>query len=211
MLEEIYAAEREAGVKVGSLVLMGIGEPLDNFDNVMKFLKILSSEEGKNLSLRHVSLSTCGLVDRIYDLMELKLPLTLSISLHASDTETRSNIMPVNKRYPLPELMKACRKYFEVTGRRISFEYALIQGVNDSKEYADNLANLLKGMISHVNLIPINPVKENSYKRGSRASIENFQKMLEKRGINATIRRELGSDISAACGQLRLSRAKEEV
>ena len=210
MLEEIYAVERDSGVKVGSLVLMGIGEPLDNFDNVMKFFEILSSPEGKNLSLRHVSLSTCGIVERIYDLANKKLGITLSISLHASDNETRSQIMPVNKRYSIEELLKACRIYFELTGRRISYEYALISGVNDTEKYADDLAKLLKPMICHVNLIPVNPVKENSYKRSSRASIENFRRLLEKRGINATIRRELGSDISAACGQLRLSRKKEE-
>lgn len=210
MLEEIYAVERDSNIKVGSLVLMGIGEPLDNFDNVMKFFEILSSLDGKNLSLRHVSLSTCGLVDRIYDLMDKKLGVTLSISLHASDNETRSKIMPVNKRYNLNELIVACKKYFEVTGRRITFEYALISGVNDSEDYAKKLANLLKGMTCHVNLIPVNPVKENSYKRGSKNSIENFRKMLEKLGVNATIRRELGSDISAACGQLRLAKVKGE-
>ncbi len=201
--------ERDSGVKVGSLVLMGIGEPLDNFDNVMKFLEILSSPEGKNLSLRHVSLSTCGIVERIYDLMERKLGITLSISLHASDNETRSKIMPVNKKYSIEELLTACKKYFEITGRRISFEYALINGVNDTEKHADELAKLLNHMICHVNLIPVNPVKENSYKRSSASSIENFRKLLEKRGINATIRRELGSDISAACGQLRLSRNKK--
>ncbi len=209
MLEEIYAVERDSGVKVGSLVLMGIGEPLDNFDNVMKFLEILSSPEGKNLSLRHVSLSTCGIVERIYDLMERKLGITLSISLHASDNETRSRIMPINRKYSIEELLTACKKYFEITGRRISFEYALINGVNDTEKHADELAKLLNHMICHVNLIPVNPVKENSYKRSSASSIENFQKLLEKHGINATIRRELGSDISAACGQLRLSRNKK--
>lgn len=209
MLEEIYAVERDSGVKVGSLVLMGIGEPLDNFDNVMKFLEILSSPEGKNLSLRHVSLSTCGIVERIYDLMERKLGITLSISLHASDNETRSKIMPINRKYSIEELLTACKKYFEITGRRISFEYALINGVNDTEKHADELAKLLNHMICHVNLIPVNPVKENSYKRSSASSIENFRKLLEKHGINATIRRELGSDISAACGQLRLSRNKK--
>lgn len=210
MLEEIYAVERDCGEKVGSLVLMGIGEPLDNYDNVLKFFEILSSPQGKNLSLRHVSLSTCGVVDKIYDLMEKKLGVTLSISLHASDNETRSKIMPINKRYNLGELIPACREYFKVTGRRITFEYALIQGVNDSEDYANRLANLLRGMICHVNLIPVNPVRENSYKRGSKNSIETFRKTLEERGVNATVRRELGSDISAACGQLRLAKVKGE-
>ena len=192
-----------------SIVLMGIGEPLDNFDNVMQFLEILSSPEGMNLSLRHVSLSTCGLVDGIYKLMEKKLQLTLSISLHAPNDEIRNRTMPVNKKYNVAELMKACRDYFRVTGRRISFEYALIGGVNDRPQDAKELAALLKGMPCHVNLIPVNPVKERGYQRGSRESIARFQQQLEKLGINATVRRELGSDINAACGQLRRAAEQE--
>lgn len=209
MLEEVYAAQRESGEKVSSIVLMGIGEPLDNFDNVMQFLEILSSPEGMNLSLRHVSLSTCGLVDGIYKLMEKKLQLTLSISLHAPNDEIRNRTMPVNKKYNVAELMKACRDYFRVTGRRISFEYALIGGVNDRPQDAKELAALLKGMPCHVNLIPVNPVKERGYQRGSRESIARFQQQLEKLGINATVRRELGSDINAACGQLRRAAEQE--
>ena len=201
MLDEIYTLTRDSGQRVSNVVLMGIGEPLDNYDNVMKFLNILSSEQGYNLSLRH--LSTCGLVDRIYELAAHKSGLTLSISLHAPNDEIRSRTMPINNRYPIDELLKACRYYFQQTGRRISFEYALIEGVNDEICHANELADRLKGMAAHVNLIPVNPVKERGFKRGSRQRIEAFQKALEKRGVNATIRRELGADINAACGQLR--------
>ena len=203
MLDEIYTLTRESGQRVSNVVLMGIGEPLDNFENVMKFMRILSSPQGYNLSLRHLSLSTCGLVDRIYELAEQKLGLTLSISLHAPNDAIRSQTMPINKRYDIEELLKACRYYFEKTGRRISFEYALIEGVNDEIAHANELADRLKGMAAHVNLIPVNPVKERGFKRGSRQRIEAFQKALEQRGVNATVRRELGADINAACGQLR--------
>lgn len=203
MLDEIYTLTQDSGERVSNVVLMGIGEPLDNYDNVMKFLRILSSPEGYNLSLRHLSLSTCGLVDKIYELADQKLGLTLSISLHAPNDEIRSQTMPVNKRYPMEELLKACRYYFKQTGRRISFEYALIEGVNDELRHANELADRLKGMAAHVNLIPVNPVKERGFKRGSRQRIEAFQKALEARGVNATVRRELGADINAACGQLR--------
>ena len=203
MLDEIYTLTRESGQRVASVVLMGIGEPLDNYDNVMKFMRILSSPQGYNLSLRHLSLSTCGLVDRIYELAGQKLGLTLSISLHAPNDAIRSQTMPINKRYNVEELLEACRYYFAQTGRRISFEYALIEGVNDEIAHANELADRLKGMPAHVNLIPVNPVKERGFKRGSRQRIEAFQKALEQRGVNATIRRELGSDINAACGQLR--------
>lgn len=203
MLEEVMFSEKDSGLKISNIVLMGIGEPLDNFENVMKFMRILSSPQGYNLSLRHLSLSTCGLVDRIYELAEQKLGLTLSISLHAPNDAIRSQTMPINKRYDIEELLKACRYYFEKTGRRISFEYALIEGVNDEIAHANELADRLKGMAAHVNLIPVNPVKERGFKRGSRQRIEAFQKALEQRGVNATVRRELGADINAACGQLR--------
>ena len=203
MLDEIYTVTRDSGQRVSNVVLMGIGEPFDNYDNVMKFLHILSSPEGYNLSLRHLSLSTCGLVDRIYQLAEEKVGLTLSISLHAPNDEIRSQTMPINKRYPIDELLEACRYYFNKTGRRISFEYALIEGVNDEVRHANELADRLRGMSAHVNLIPVNPIKERGFKRGSRQRIEAFQKALEARGVNATIRRELGADINAACGQLR--------
>ena len=203
MLDEVYAAEEATGKTVNSLVLMGIGEPLDNFDNVLRFLELLSSPEGKNLSLRHVSLSTCGLVDRIYQLMEKKLQLTLSISLHAPNDRIREQTMPVNRRWNMEQLLKACRDYFRATSRRISFEYALIQGVNDSPEAARELAERLRGMPAHVNLIPVNAVRERGYRRSSGEQIRRFVEILENNGVNATVRRELGSDINAACGQLR--------
>lgn len=200
MLLQIYETERDSGRHVDSIVLMGIGEPLDNFDNVMKFLTLLNNE-GDGMSLRHISLSTCGIVDRIYDLAELKTGLTLSISLHAATDEKRSSIMPINKKYNLQQLMKACRDYFKKTGRRISFEYSLIEGVNDTEQSADELIKLLGGMLCHVNLIPINEIRERDFKKSR--YVERFQKRLTDAGINATVRRTLGADISAACGQLR--------
>lgn len=202
MLMQLYETERNSGKKVSSIVLMGIGEPLDNFENVVKFLKLLSCEKGTNMSLRHVSLSTCGLVPKIYELAEMKLGLTLSISLHATTDEKRSEIMPVNRSYNIEELIKACRTYIDKTGRRISFEYALMDGINDSQEQAKELAKLLKGMICHVNIIPVNKIKERNYV-SNRSSAMRFQKHLENLGVNATIRRTLGTDINAACGQLR--------
>lgn len=202
MLLQIYEAERESGRHVDSLVLMGIGEPLDNFDNVVRFLQILSFEIGKNLSLRHVSLSTCGLVDRIYDLAEYKFGLTLSVSLHSVTDKKRSAVMPINNRYCISELLKACRDYIEKTGRRISFEYSVIHNVNDSAEDAEGLIRLLKGMNCHVNLIPINEIKERDFK-SDRKALSRFSEMLEKGGLNVTTRRTLGADINAACGQLR--------
>ena len=202
MLLQLYEAERNSEKKVSSIVLMGIGEPLDNFDNVIKFLRILSSEKGTNMSLRHVSLSTCGLVPKIYELADMKLGLTLSISLHATTNEKRSEIMPVNRSYNIQELMDACRNYIKKTGRRISFEYALIDGLNDSRQQAEELAKLLKGMICHVNIIPVNKIKERNYV-SNRSLAMRFQKYLEELGVNATIRRTLGTDINAACGQLR--------
>ncbi len=200
MLLQIYETERDSGRHVDSIVLMGIGEPLDNYDNVMKFLSLLNNE-GDGMSLRHISLSTCGIVDRIYDLAELKTGLTLSISLHAATDEKRSSIMPINKKYNLEQLMKACRDYFKKTGRRISFEYSLIEGVNDTEQSADELIKLLGGMLCHVNLIPINEIRERDFKKSR--YVERFQKRLTDAGINATVRRTLGADISAACGQLR--------
>lgn len=200
MLLQIYESERDSGRAVNSIVLMGIGEPLDNFDNVVKFLKILNSE-GNGMSLRHLSLSTCGVVDGIYKLAELKLGVTLSISLHAATDEKRSAIMPINNRYNLGELMRACDDYFAVTGRRISFEYSLIEGVNDTDESAVELIRLLGGKNCHVNLIPINEIKEREFKKSR--YVERFQRKLLSAGINATVRRTLGADINAACGQLR--------
>lgn len=202
ILGQLYETEYATGRKVSSIVLMGIGEPLDNFDNVVKFLNILSSPEGANMSLRHVSLSTCGLVDRIYDLMKLDLGLTLSISLHSPYDEKRSELMPINRKYRIPELMKACRDYFDATGRRISFEYALIDGENDSQKDAEALCALTGGMPSHINIIPVNSIKERGY-RSDRASAQRFCRLLNSLGANATVRRTLGADINAACGQLR--------
>lgn len=210
MLDQVYESGRDLGERIGHVVLMGIGEPLDNFEAVVDFLTILSSPEGLGLSLRHVSLSTCGLVEEIERLAALRLPLTLSVSLHAVDNGTRSAIMPVNRRWPLEELLAACRRYFAATGRRVSFEYALIAGENDSREDAEKLAKLLKGMGCHVNLIPVNPVQERPYRRSGPGRVRAFQQALAGLGINATVRRELGSDIAAACGQLRNAGESEQ-
>ena len=198
MLGQMYESERDSGKTLDSVVLMGIGEPLDNFDNVMKFLKILD-ESG--FSLRRVSLSTCGVVDRIYELAKLKLGVTLSVSLHAATDEKRSEIMPINKKYPLKTLMKACDDYFAATGRRISFEYSLIEGVNDDESSAKELISLLGGKNCHINLILINEVRERGFRKSP--YVERFQRLLTKAGMNATVRRTLGADINAACGQLR--------
>ncbi len=202
ILLQLYETERDSGIKVSSIVLMGIGEPLDNFENVTKFLEILSDKDGNGMSLRHVSLSTCGVVPRIYDLAEKNYGLTLSISLHATTDDKRSEIMPVNNKYNIKELMTACKQYLSKTGRRISFEYALIDGVNDSYEQAVRLSKLLRGMQSHVNIIPVNKIKEREYK-SNRKSANKFKDYLVNLGVNATVRRTLGSDIDAACGQLR--------
>lgn len=204
MLGELYEITRLFG-PIDSVVLMGIGEPLDNYENLMDFLTILSDPRGMGMSLRHLSLSTCGLVPQIDRLAERRLGLTLSVSLHAADDETRSAIMPVNNAYPIAELMRACRDYYARTGRRISYEYALIDSVNDTPAHADRLARLLAGQNCHINLIPVNPVAERSTRRSSEQAVRAFAKLLEQRGLNATVRRELGSDIAAACGQLRRS------
>lgn len=210
ILMQIYETEKDAGVRVSGVVLMGIGEPLDNYDNVVKFLRLLSDKNGNDLSLRHVSLSTCGIVPRIYDLAELRLGLTLSVSLHCPDNKKRSEIMPVNRTYNIPELIDACRYYIDRTGRRITFEYAVIDDVNSSDADADKLADLLRGINCHVNLIPVNKVKERNY-HTARSGVADFAKRLGRRGINATIRRTLGSDIEAACGQLRRDAGKNDL
>lgn len=207
ILEQVYAAERDSGKRVGSVVLMGIGEPLDNFDNVLRFLELVSADEGNNLSLRHVSLSTCGLTEQIRRLADHRLQLTLSVSLHAPNDEIRTKTMPVARRYRYEELLEACRSYADQTGRRISFEYALIQGVNDSKACAEELASRLKGMLCHVNLIPVNEIREADYRKTDRQRVYDFQSWLTERGINTTVRRTLGTDINAACGQLRREEA----
>jgi len=209
ILMQIYQTEQDAGVKVSGIVLMGIGEPLDNYDNVIKFLGLLSDKNGNDMSLRHVSLSTCGIVPKIYELAERKLQLTLCISLHSADNSRRSEIMPVNRAYDISELLKACRYYIDNTGRRITFEYAVIDNVNSSDKDADKLADLLRGINCHVNLIPVNKVKERNYTT-ARSGVADFAKRLSKRGINATVRRTLGSDIEAACGQLRRDAADQK-
>lgn len=203
IINQVIFAKKDIGERISNIVMMGIGEPLDNFDNVIKFLKNINCEEGLNIGYRHISLSTCGIVPKIYELAKCQFPITLSVSLHAPNNEIRSSIMPINKKYPIEELMAACRDYIKTTTRRISFEYSLISGVNDSMENADELANLLKGMLAHVNLIPVNKIEERDYKKGNKKQINDFCERLNKRGVNATIRRELGSDIQASCGQLR--------
>lgn len=203
MLSEIYTASEDLGIKISHIVLMGTGEPLDNYENVLKFLELVTDEKGLNISMRHISLSTCGIVPRIYELAEKKLGLTLSVSLHAPYDELRSSTMPVNDRWSIEELIKACRYYTEITSRRISFEYAMINGVNDSLQCAQMLVKLLKGMLCHVNLIPVNNVRENNYEKSKDNNIKNFASFLEKNGITVTVRRTLGSDIDASCGQLR--------
>ncbi len=203
MLDQILAVRRDTGRPVSHVVLMGIGEPLDNLSNVLRFLHVLSCKGGLNMSLRHVSLSTCGLVEGIYRLMEEKLQLTLSVSLHAPNDAIRSSIMPVNRKWGVDALLKACRDYIKATGRRISFEYALIDGVNDSPACAEELGKRLRGMLCHVNLIPANPVKERAYRKSPEEKIQRFRRVLERAGLTVTIRRTLGADIDASCGQLR--------
>ena len=200
---EIYTAQKDIGERISHIVLMGIGEPLDNFDEVMRFLENISSPEGVNIGMRNISLSTCGLVPKIDQLAEKKLQLTLSVSLHAPNNEIRSGMMPVNDAYPVEVLMQAVRRYQDTTGRRVSFEYSMVRGVNDSDACAKQLANLIRGMGAHVNLIPINPVDGSPYSATDAANVHRFQQKLESLGVNATVRRRLGSEISAACGQLR--------
>ena len=203
ILSQIHMAQKDLNIRISHVVLMGVGEPMDNFDNVLRFLRLVTDEQGLNMSMRNISLSTCGVVDGIYKLMEEKLQLTLSISLHAPNDEIRSRTMPVNKKWNTETLLKACRDYTKATSRRISFEYAMISGVNDSDECARELASRLKGMLAHVNLIPVNEVRETGYKKSRTDRIESFMSILNSHGINTTVRRTLGSDINASCGQLR--------
>jgi len=205
MLAQVKMAEKDNEIRVSNIVMMGMGEPLDNYDNSIRFLRLVSHEKGMNVGLRHISLSTSGVVPGIYKLMNESLPITLSISLHAPNNEVRSKIMPINLRWNIEELLKACRDYIDKTSRRISFEYAVINGVNDSDEYAIQLASKLKGMLCHLNLIPANPVEENDFKSPDKAGIQHFCNTMNKYGINTTIRRTLGADINASCGQLRRS------
>ena len=203
MILQIEAAEKDNHIKISNVVLMGMGEPLDNYDSVVKFLELVSDEKGLNIGMRHISVSTCGLVDKIYKLAEMKKQVTLSVSLHAPNDEIRNSIMKINKRWNIKDLIDACKYYIAKTGRRISFEYTMMNGINDSKECATELAELLRGMICHVNLIPLNDSGEDKLTRSNMDKIYLFKSVLEKRGINATIRRTLGEDIEAACGQLR--------
>lgn len=207
---QIYAAQKDIGERISHIVLMGIGEPLDNFDNVMDFLSIISSPDGVNIGMRNISLSTCGIVPMIDKLAEKKLQLTLSISLHAPNDAMRSQMMPVNDAYPVAQLIAACRRYQQTTGRRVSFEYSMVRGVNDSPATAKELAALIWGMGAHVNLIPINPVDGSPYSATDAENVKRFQTLLTDLGVNATVRRRLGSDISAACGQLRREEAARE-
>ena len=218
MLGQIIAAEKDTGERISNVVMMGIGEPLDNYDNTVRFLRLVSSPDSLNIGLRHISVSTCGLVNGIKRLQEEDLPITLSISLHAYDNEVRSSIMPINNKYGIEELLSACRRYYEKTGRRISFEYTLIAGKNDSPEYAKRLAMTLKhGLYRnskpfpiHVNLIPVNEVEESGFSKSGADAVKRFSDTLNSLGINATVRRKLGSDINASCGQLRRAKLKEK-
>lgn len=205
ILKEVYTIQNISGERVSNIVLMGSGEPMDNFRNVVDFVKQVSSENDLHISQRNITISTCGLVEKIRELADMKLGITLAISLHASDDKIRRELMPIANKYSIAEILDACRYYFEKTGRRVSFEYSLVASVNDTIEEADRLASLLKGMNCHVNLIPVNPIKERDYKRSDKKAVEAFRKHLEKKGINATVRREMGSDIQGACGQLRKS------
>jgi 23S rRNA (adenine2503-C2)-methyltransferase len=211
MLDQVLFTQIDSGLPISHIVLMGIGEPLDNFDNVMRFLELVNSPEGMNISMRHISLSTCGLVPKIDELAKKKLQLTLSVSLHAPNDAVRNTIMPVNKAYPIDQLLDACRRYYAETGRRISFEYAMIDGVNDSVENAKELLRRMKGLPAHFNLIPLNHVEESPLKPSSRNAVARFQKTLEDGGIPATVRRTLGGDIDASCGQLRRKYNKEQI
>ena len=208
ILSQIHASQRDRNIRVSHVVLMGMGEPLDNYDNVMRFLDLVSDDNGLNLGMRNISLSTCGLVPRIYDLMERNYQLTLSISIHAPNDEIRQKIMPISRKYSMEELLRACRAYATHTGRRISFEYTMIQGVNDSDACAKELAQKLRGMLAHVNLIPANEFSESPFSRSRAQQVERFASILRKNGVNATIRRSLGNDIDASCGQLRLRTQK---
>lgn len=203
MLDQIYRIQSLTGERISNIVIMGSGEPMDNYDNVVKFLGLINSDKGLNISQRNITVSTCGLVPRIKQLAELKLQITLAISLHAPNDELRKTMMPIAYTYSIEQIMDACRYYLSQTARRISFEYSLVKGVNDSPECARQLIKLVHGMNCHINLIPVNPIKERDYEQSEKNSIHNFKEILEKAGVNVTIRREMGRDIDGACGQLR--------
>jgi len=210
MLDQVLFTQVDSGLPVSHIVLMGIGEPLDNFDNVMRFLELVNSEDGMNISMRHISLSTCGLVPKIDELAKRKLQISLAISLHGPNDGIRDRVMPVNKAYPIDVLLAACRRYYDATSRRIHFEYAMIDGVNDREEHAKELLRRLKGLPAHINLIPLNHVEESPLKPSSRAAVAKFQQILNDGGLTATVRRTLGGDIDASCGQLRRKYTKEQ-
>ncbi len=203
MLDQVYQIQKDTGERVSHVVVMGTGEPLDNYENLLKFIRLISDENGINISQRNLTVSTCGIVPAMYRLAEEKLQITLALSLHASSQEKRMELMPVAKKYEIHQVVKACRDYFAKTGRRITFEYSLVEGVNDSNEDAGRLGALIRGINCHVNLIPVNPIKERDYRQPNSETILNFKNKLEKYGINVTIRREMGRDIDGACGQLR--------
>lgn len=203
MLEQIYRIGQDIGERISNVVVMGTGEPLDNYENLIKFIEMLTDENGLHISQRNLTVSTCGIVPKMRELADRKLQITLALSLHASNQERRKELMPVANKYEISEVLDACRYYFEQTGRRITFEYSLVGGVNDTEEDAKELSGLIRGMNCHVNLIPVNPVKERDYVQSNQQVILNFKNKLEKNGINVTIRRERGSDIDGACGQLR--------
>lgn len=210
MLDQIYRIQRSTGERVSNVVVMGSGEPMDNYDNLIRFIRLLSDENGLNISQRNITVSTCGIVPKILELAEEGLSITLALSLHAPDDETRKTLMPIANSYSLSEVLPACREYYKKTGRRLTFEYSLVQGVNDNLDEAKRLTALLKDMQGHVNLIPVNPIKERDFKQSNRDAIDAFRGYLEKHGINVTIRREMGRDIGGACGQLRKSYLSEE-
>lgn len=205
ILSEILVVQNNIGERISNVVLMGSGEPLDNYDNVVKLLDLVSAEYGLNIGQRHITLSTCGIVPKIYELADRELSVTLALSLHAFSDEKRKEIMPIANKYTIDEILKACQYYIDKTKRRVTFEYSLVKDVNDSREDAKSLGKLLKGMLCHVNLIPVNEIKENSFKRSSKKTIEDFSEILKSYGVEVTTRREMGSDINAACGQLRRS------
>lgn len=211
MLEQIYSIIRHTGERVSNIVVMGTGEPMDNYENLVRFVRMISDEKGQNISQRNITVSTCGIVPNMKRLAEEKLQITLALSLHATTDEKRRQLMPIANKYSLNEVMDACKYYFEKTGRRITFEYSLVAGVNDTKEDANELVDLIKGMNCHVNLIPVNPIKERDYKQSNKEQIQKFRARIEKSGISATVRREMGRDIDGACGQLRRKHINKQI
>lgn len=206
ILAEVLVVQKDLGKRISNIVMMGIGEPFDNYDNVIKFLRLVNDKNGLNIGYRHISISTCGVVPKILELAKINMQVTLSISLHAALDSVREGMMPINKKYKIEQLIDACKTYIKMTNRRITFEYALVDGVNDTDKDALNLVKLIRGMLCHVNLIPVNEIDSNDYRQSKKNAVERFKNILLSKGINATVRRELGSDIKAACGQLRRSK-----